>query len=224
LAANQQKSMLVITRCIIQANGRITVDNSQKYELMLNPKSMTKDNKITYNKNNPFGITGINQKFDAIQPENIRFTFTIDGTGVVKQITSVADELKNLCKVVYNYDGDKHEPNHVRIVWGELKFNGRMTNMDVGYTLFLPNGDPLRADVTLAFSSFVTSQEEKLRANRNSPDLSHMVEVRAGDTLPLLCYRIYNDCSYYREVARVNNIINIRDLKPGARLHFPPLR
>lgn len=216
--------MLSITRCIVQKNGRITLDDSLKYELMLNPKSMTRDNRISYNRNSPFGITGINQKFEAIQPENINFTFVIDGTGVVKRITSVADELKTLCKVVYNYDGDKHEPNHVRIVWGELKFNGRMTDMDVKYTLFLPNGDPLRAEVTMAFSSFMSSQEEKLKANRQSPDLSHVVEVKAGDTLPLLCYRIYNDSSYYPEVARVNGIVNFRDIKPGTRLHFPPLR
>jgi nucleoid-associated protein YgaU len=63
---------------------------------------------------------------------------------------------------------------------------------------------------------------EAKTANRNSPDLSHMVEVRAGDTLPLLCHRIYNDSSYYPEVAKINKIINMQTLTPGNQTPFPP--
>jgi LysM repeat protein len=69
----------------------------------------------------------------------------------------------------------------------------------------------------------MSPQEEALRANRSSPDLSHKVMVKAGDTLPLLCYRIYRDSSWYRDVARINNLDDFRDLKPGTRLVFPPL-
>ncbi len=216
--------MLVITACTIQANGNVTPNSSKKYELMLNPKSLKRDNTISYDEKTPFGNIGINPKFATIRPNNLEFTFTIDGTGVVKRITSVTDEMQKLYKVIYNYDGTKHEPNHCQIVWGQLKFYGRLTRIDQEYTLFMPNGDPLRADVTLAFKSFLSAQQEKLLANQNSPDLSHIVEVRAGDTLPLLCYRIYRDSSYYREVARFNGLTNLRDLKPGTRLHFPPLR
>jgi nucleoid-associated protein YgaU len=69
----------------------------------------------------------------------------------------------------------------------------------------------------------MSKEEESLKANRSSPDLSHTVEVQAGDTLPLLCHRIYKDAAYYPEVARANNIVDFRTLKPGLRLHFPPL-
>ena len=97
MPSNQQKSMLVITAF----NKDLRTLNSRlKYELMLNPKSMKKDGQIIYNKKSPFGITGINQKFNSIQPEKIHFSFTIDGTGVVKTIKSVTDELMNLHKVI----------------------------------------------------------------------------------------------------------------------------
>ena len=86
------------------------------------------------------------------------------------------------------------------------------------------SGEPLRAKIKLAFSGFMSKEEEALRANRSSPDLSHLIEVKAGDTLPMLCYRVYKDCSYYLEVAKVNDITNFRDIKPGSKLHFPPLR
>jgi nucleoid-associated protein YgaU len=77
--------------------------------------------------------------------------------------------------------------------------------------------------VKLSFTNAMSPQEEALRANRSSPDLSHDVVVVEGDTLPLLCYRIYRDSSYYPEVAQVNGLSNFRRLKPGMRLFFPPL-
>ena len=53
--------------------------------------------------------------------------------------------------------------------------------------------------------------------------VKHLIEVKAGDTLPLLCYQIYQDCTYYIDVAKINNLTNFRDLKPGIKLQFPPL-
>ena len=96
--------------------------------------------------------------------------------------------------------------------------------MSVQYTLFKPSGEPLRAKLTLSFVQYVSQKEESARADRKSPDLTRVVEVKAGDTLPLLCYRIYKDSSYYTQVARVNKLISFRGLKPGSRLVFPPLR
>jgi hypothetical protein len=50
---------------------------------------------ICYNQKMPLGLTGFNPKFDVTQTGDLNFEFVIDGTGVVKQITSVNDELKN---------------------------------------------------------------------------------------------------------------------------------
>jgi len=49
------------------------------------------------------------------------------------------------------------------------------------------------------------------------------VQVRDGDTLPLLCERIYGDSRYYMAVARFNGLRQFRALTPGMALHFPPL-
>lgn len=223
LPDSQQKSMLSITGCNIDTNGKVSLNTSQTYELMLNPKSMDRKYKISYSEKSAIGATGIQQKYNSTLPEDLAFSFVIDGTGVVKT-TTVSGEMKALCDVIYVFKGGQHEPNHVCIVWGALKYYGRLKDMKVNYTLFLPNGDPLRAEVSLTFGAFMTPEEEALRTNKTSPDLTHLVEVKAGDTLPLLCYRIYKDASYYPEVARINNIVNIRNLTPGVRLRFPPLR
>ena len=112
----------------------------------------------------------------------------------------------------------------MRLLWGSLIFFGRLTSMSAEYTLFKPSGEPLRATVKLALKGSSSKEENRLKANKSSPDLTHTVEVREGDTLPLLCHRIYNDCSYYPEVAKANRLSSFRHLRAGTRLHFPPLR
>ena len=193
---------------------------------MLNPSSYSHSYSIGYNQKEALGQLGSDAKFSGIKPEKVSFDMVIDGTGVVALIgvDDVKTQIGNLTDIVYKYDGSNHEPNHVRLLWGSLIFFGRLESMSVEYTLFKPSGEPLRAKVKLSFSGFMSKEEEALRANRSSPDLSHLIEVKAGDTLPLLCYRVYKDCSYYLEVARINNITNFRDLIPGSKLHFPPLR
>jgi hypothetical protein len=225
------KEKLTITPCKETRGGDVTVDSSKRpFEAMINPSGYTHEQSISYAKQKVLGQLASEQKFSDIQPDKIKFVFVIDGTGVVnlpipgKGSPDVKTQIKQLETVVYGYDSAKHEPNRVRLLWGSFIFFGRLNSLSVEYTLFKPSGEPLRAKVNLEFSGFMSSSKEALKANRSSPDLTHVVTVKAGDTLPLLCEQIYEDGSYYLEVARRNGLINFRDLKPGDRLVFPPLR
>jgi nucleoid-associated protein YgaU len=93
----------------------------------------------------------------------------------------------------------------------------------VEHILFTPGGASLRAWAELTFESFISNEEEAKEADKSSPDLSHRVIFKAGDTLPLLCYRIYRDASYYPKVARANGLTSFRRIKPGTPIWFPPI-
>lgn len=233
-----EKQSLTITRCNVTPDGQ-TKPTGDKFEATLNPASYQHAFSISYSKEadpssnsvnrKPLGQTAVESRFAGINTEKVSFDLVLDGTGVVKKngstVPNVKEEIEQLKNIVYRYVGDKHEPSVVKLAWGELStFYGRMDSMSVDYTLFRPNGLPLRAKVKLQFVSFMTQVEASLRANRSSPDLSHLVEVRDGDTLPWLCQLIYNDCSRYIEVARLNKLTNFRSLEPGTRLRFPPLK
>jgi len=222
------KKKLKLSPCTVDDSGNVTVDDGASFEVMLNPSSYSHSYSIGYSKKEAMGQLGSDTKFSGVKPEKVSFDIVIDGTGVVEvpdsDSSDVKDQVKALTDIVYKYDGSNHEPNHVRVLWGSLIFFGRLDSMSVEYTLFKPGGEPLRARIKLGFSGFMSKEEEALRANRSSPDMSHLIEFKAGDTLPLLCYRVYRDSSYYLEVARANNITNFRDIKPGSKLHFPPLR
>lgn len=226
---------LTITRCSV-ADGSVTV-GSDKFEVMLNPSGFTHSHSIAYSNSDsknkakaPLGKLAIEPKFSHYNQEKVSLNFVIDGTGVVNLpipgvgSPPVKDQIESLKNIVYKYDGDEHEPSVVQLLWGTFQIHSRLESMSVEYTLFKPSGEPLRAKVTLSFGRYISNEEEALKAKRSSPDLTHIVVVKSGDTLPLLCYKIYKDSSYYKDVARINSLVNFREIKPGIRLQFPPLR
>ena len=219
---------LTISPCTVDKNGKVSVDSDKKFEVMLNPASYKQNLSISYNRDKTLGQNESDQNFSAINPQKLDFSVIIDGTGVVESPKpgkpDVKTQIDHLNEIVYNYQGDKHEPNHVRVLWGSLIFFGRLESMSLDYTLFTPDGAPLRAEISLSFVSFLTGKEEALKANKKSPDMTHVVTFKSGDSIPQLCYRIYGDGAYYKQVARINNITNFRNITPGTILHFPPLR
>lgn len=218
-----------LTACSIE-DGKVTLNKSKTFSVMLNPTTVFLQQSISYNKEKALGQLDSEPKFEAYQSQTLKFDLLLDGTGTIERnnkknaTDDVKTQIEKLNATMYDFDGKKHEPNHVRVLWGSIIFFCRLDSMSTQYTLFKPDGEPLRAKLSLSFSGFMSKKEQALTANRSSPDLTHSVHVKAGDTLPGLCYEIYKDASYYTEVARLNHLNNFRVLKPGTVLHFPPLR
>ncbi|MCH7736959.1 MAG: peptidoglycan-binding protein [Chloroflexi bacterium] len=231
-----QKTLLSIAPCSLdKKTGNISVvdpKNAQKewFEVMINPSDYSHKYTVdTEVKKRPIGGTRY-AKFNAYRPDSVNFDIVVDGTGVVELPKSalaskdVKTQIQKLKDVVYVYDGAEHSPHPVRVLWGSLIFFGMLESMSMQYTLFKPSGEPLRAKVGLAFKNSQSVGEWIAKAKPSSPDMDHVLEVKAGDTLPLLCYQVYKDSGYYTDIARVNNLVNFRTLTPGTRLRFPPLR
>ncbi len=146
-----------------------------------------------------------------------------DGTGVLTT-QKVDDQIKEVKDLVYQYNGDIHEPNYVKVYWGtQSLFQGRLKSWDVNYTMLDMDGTPMRAEVTVVLVSSVSARKKALEEKKSSADLTHVRTVLDGDNLPLMCYRIYGDSSYYMKVARYNELTNFRDIKPGDVITFPPV-
>lgn len=220
-----------MTRCSVSTSGKISTTSDQ-FKTAINPSDMKQNFSISYSDQGsgeltPIGTSAASPKFRSVDKQTLTFFLTLDGSGVVEAIegVNVSDQIGALKEVVYEYKGDQHEPSVVEISWGSgmVPFTGRLTSLNIDYTLFQPDGEPLRAKASLSFTSFVTLQQEGLQARRTSPDLTHRVTVEAGDTLPLLCKRIYDDPLQYLFVARENQLTSFRQLQPGTVLSFPPL-
>lgn len=208
------------------ADGMLTLSaNNKSFSVMVNPQDYSIKDAIKYSDYNE----PRSKKFDRYEASVLTIPkIFLDTTGSIPVEKwpfngSIDEMIKKLKSIVYDYNGKNHEPSVVDILWGDLKVQGRLLSMETKFALFDKDGHPIRAEVNLSFALFKTFKDLEAESNKSSPDLTHVIEVRAGDTLPNLCNKVYNDPSYYMQVARVNNLSDFCRLVPGTRLVFPPL-
>lgn len=211
-----------------------------KYTALLNPEKYSQVYKTEYKSEQSSGSSATDPKFTRSLPSDLDLELLFDRTGVIihygddpeassddtvykDQGNGIIDDIENFKKAVFDYNGDEHKPNYLMISWGSLLFKGILTELTLEYKLFRPDGKPIRATARVKFISHIEAEKRAAGENNQSPDLTHYRMVKAGDTLPLMTYKIYGDSKYYLEVARVNNISNFRRLVAGQELIFPPL-
>jgi hypothetical protein len=196
-----------------------------QYKAMINPDSITWQRAIEYNKKQPPNTSSPSQKYKNTPSDQLNFDIVIDCTGVVNSNrTDMKSEIATLENTVFTFNGKIHRPNFVKIQWGQgFNFNGVLDSFNTSYSLFKPDGTPLRAKVSLHFSLYVAPKTVKKLDNSTSPDITHLVTVQQGMTLPQLCRNVWNDDSYYIQVARYNGLDKFRNLAGIETLIFPPI-
>lgn len=194
-----------------------------EFEAYVNPHEITMAYEMEYDAAQGSGTTGSRMEFKKMKPGDLSLTLFIDGTGANGRKVEVQDEIEQF-QTVTGYNGNIHRPNYLKIVWGTLQVKRCvLKSASIAYKLFKPSGIPLRAVITTNFTDTSDDQTRVALAQDESPDLTHVRVVEAGDTLPLMCYRIYGNTAYYLEVARANGIDHFRNLEPGRKVFFPPL-
>jgi hypothetical protein len=196
------------------------------YTVMINPDHLTWDRTIEYNEQQPPDSSSASQKYKSTPSDKLSFDVVIDCTGIVDASrTSMSTELTALQNIVFTYNGKIHRPNFVKIQWGEeFLFKGVLTSFNTSYTLFRPDGSALRAKVSLSFSQYISPSTVAKLDEEESPDVTHLVSVIEGMTLPQLCRQVWDDDSYYVQVARYNDLNKFRNLQGIRQLVFPPIQ
>ncbi len=196
-----------------------------QYVAMLNPSSIDLGRGVDYSEDSS-GTSAASPKFKQLPSETLSFELTIDCTGVVDDTrVDLKTELETLSAVIRDYKSDTHRPNYVTVVWGDtLNFKGVLTNMSVNYTFFKPNGGALRAKVKLDFRSYVDAATLAKQQNQQSPDVTHHILVRDGDSLPLIAQTVYRRPDFFVALAKANRLDKFRHLQGGTTLLTPPLK
>lgn len=203
-----------------------------KFQVWINPEKYTETYRVCYNDRQAQGSPGGSPNFDKIPSDRMSFELVFDGTGVVPSPNpgvlpfasdGVAKQVNEFRSMVVGYAGNIHSPRFLQLVWGTLLFRCRLSELSISYTLFKPDGTPLRARADATFISYTNEVTLAKQARKSSPDLTHVLTVRAGDTLPLMCWQVYGDSAWYARVARANGLAGFRDLVVGTQLVFPPL-
>jgi LysM repeat protein len=90
------------------------------------------------------------------------------------------------------------------------------------FTLFSPEGVPLRATLTLTLREYKTLDEQLAQLNLSSPERTHSHVIQRGETLSSIAARFYQQPGDWRFIANANNIEDPRRLAVGTFLTVPP--
>ncbi|HRC60153.1 conserved hypothetical protein [Candidatus Propionivibrio aalborgensis] len=196
---------------------------ASQFTSYVNPNEITLSYEMEYDAAQGSGTTGSRMNFKKMKPGDLALTFFLDGTGANGERIDVQQKIEEF-QTVTGYNGDIHRPNYLKVSWGTLTVKRCvLKSASIAYKLFQPNGIPLRAVITASFTDNSDDTTRVAMAQDQSPDLTHLRVIKAGDKLPVLCNEIYGDPRLYLRVAEANGIDDFRNILPGMRIFFPPL-
>jgi len=144
-------------------------------------------------------------------------TDTLDGS-----VVDAVEQLFACCVPTEESRGQKKaSPPLVKLHWGKVTgFPAFVTSVQAKYTLFTPDGTPIRAVCSVAMEEM---PGDPPRQNPTSGAVTAHTEhtVVAGDSLASIAYREYGDPAMWRPLAEVNGIDDPMRLPLGATLLVP---
>jgi nucleoid-associated protein YgaU len=91
------------------------------------------------------------------------------------------------------------------------------------FTLFLPNGTPVRATLDVSFKEYIDVQVLVRKQPTESADHRKMRVVRSGDRIDNIAGEEYGAPGQWRAIVEANNLEDPGRLEPGVVLVIPPL-
>ena len=191
----------------------------KRIEVRFNPNqySLEKSNQIA-----EIGIPGLGAPILQYVRGNTRslsmdlFFDTYEQQSDVRKYT---DKIYGLLEI----DSDTHAPPICKFHWGKFTFRCVLERVRGKFTLFLENGTPVRATLSVTFKEFIDVKVEVRKSPLQSADHFKTCIVKQGDSLSSIAAAEYDDPGMWRVIAQKNRIENPRVLEAGMRLVIPPL-
>jgi contractile injection system tube protein/LysM domain-containing protein len=211
----------------------VNLDTNERLECSFNPKdySFSKSNQWKEQKTSGKNVPQLS--FEGGSPATLQMELYFDtyakasGGSKPKDVRKeYTDKLWKLMMVepkTVDKKSKKGRPPRVRFLWGRAwSFTAVITQIQQKFTLFSPDGTPVRAICTVSFQQ---EKDEASLAPQNPTsggESGHQFwTVSEGDTLGWIAYQSYGLTSRWREIADANNLSSVRDLVPGMVLVIP---
>jgi hypothetical protein len=135
-------------------------------------------------------------------------------------VRALVDRLTGLMDI----DPTTHAPPVLLFTWASLAFTCVLAKATQRFTMFLPDGTPVRARVQASFHQFANVDLEAREVKRETADYSKRHLVGQGETLASIAWQAYGDVRAWRPIALANAIDDPhRGLEAGRSLLLPRL-
>lgn len=110
-------------------------------------------------------------------------------------------------------------PPVLLFTWGQLNFRCVLDNVNQRFTMFMNDGIPVRATLSVTFKEFQPVEIEIRRGLFIGPPT--VQNLAQGQTLSGIASESLGDPGAWREIADLNSIDNPRKIEPGTPLIIP---
>jgi hypothetical protein len=173
---------------------------NQRIDVMYNPEDLTLSQHATVD-----GI-GNNVYFSRTDPDDLVVTLFFDSYEDRTDIRLKTDQILSLTEP-WKVAGKLAVPPTVKFMWGsDNLFTGIVTRVDQKFTMFMPSGVPVRADLTVTFKEVLTDTAD-LRA-QGFDNCRRLWTVSATDRLDSIAFATLGDRRLWRLIADENGIYN----------------
>ena len=212
---------------------------NDKVVVQYNPTSFNLEKGVTHATINIPGLNSPITQFvhGGIEKLTVALFFDTTDKGMGESavaVTTESDKVYALAQV----DSRTHAPPILRFQWGKQfagtyidAANGNkrdgfrcvIENIKQDFDLFSPAGVPLRATLTVTLREYLPLHEQIAKANRQSPDRTHVHVLARGEQLAGLAAEHYRDPGAWRSIATANALEDPRRLVPGTALTIPAI-
>jgi nucleoid-associated protein YgaU len=215
---------------------------SQRIDFQYNPTELEFTRSVHIAEITIPGLDSPLLQFIRGQNETLSVTLFFDTTDAgmgskqtVNPVTTLIDNVYALTKV----DPDSHAPPVCEFQWGRGFPGGSMPRQSGNqarhsfvclveqvvhkYTLFSPQGVPLRATAVLKLREYKPLTQQLSQLGLNSPDKTQVRILRGDETLSSIAGDHYRRPGDWRVLANANAIEDPRRLHAGKFLTLPPL-
>ena len=113
----------------------------------------------------------------------------------------------------------KHAPPVLLFVMGQFIFQCVLVDVGQRFTMFLPDGTPVRSMLNVRFQEYVELEVKVERGAFFAPPMLH--NVVQGQTMSEIAQRVYGDPTRWREIAKANKIDDPFSPPMGRKLLVP---
>jgi hypothetical protein len=134
---------------------------------------------------------------------------------------SMFSKLPGAAKGLMDIDSELHAPPVCLFIWGAFVFQCIIERVSKRFTMFLPEGIPVRATLSVTLKEYKEVDIQIAEIDTHSADLTKRRVVIQGDSLWSIAAKEFGDPAEWRRVAKANAIDNPRLVKPGTELVIP---
>lgn len=210
---------------------KATITISDTHEVIpcqFNPQDLSLTRTVTWDRNETPTLNSAVMEFRGSAPTTCKMNLIFDTTDTGGDVRAFTNQLMRL--TLKGAGGPQRSgvftsPPTVAFIWGKFQlFKAVITELQLTYTLFLPDGTPVRARAGVTFTQNDHDDDPKGAQNPTTRTEPRKIRlVQAGERLDTIANEEYGHPRYWRKLAEVNNLDHVEALHVGQVLIVPPL-